>query len=196
MPTGKTGRAKHRQADMQVANRQIRIQADRQTSRWSGRSRQAHKQTDRQAEWQKQVDTQTDKQADAVAEAGRHTNRQTDRQAARVAEAGRHTNRQTDRQAGGRHREAGRHAGTQTLESDRQTDRQAGGVAESRRQAGTHAGKQTVRIAFGHLPPNSAIFGYATQGALFISAHLTAYAVSALRINVFGRPTNKTVKAK
>ena len=37
------------------------------------------------------------------------------------------------------------------------------------------------RIAFRHLPPNSARFSYATEGALFISAQLSSDAVSALR---------------
>ena len=36
-------------------------------------------------------------------------------------------------------------------------------------------------IAFRHLPPNSARFSYATEGALFISAQLSNDAVSALR---------------
>ena len=36
-------------------------------------------------------------------------------------------------------------------------------------------------IAFRHLPPNSARFSYATEGALFISAQLSTDAVSALR---------------
>ena len=36
-------------------------------------------------------------------------------------------------------------------------------------------------IAFRHLPPNSARFGYATEGVLFISAQLSTDAVSALR---------------
>ena len=40
---------------------------------------------------------------------------------------------------------------------------------------------QTPSIAFRHLPPNSARFGYATEGALFISAQLSTDAVSALR---------------
>ena len=35
--------------------------------------------------------------------------------------------------------------------------------------------------AFWHLPPNSARFSYATEGALFISAQLSTNAVSALR---------------
>ena len=32
---------------------------------------------------------------------------------------------------------------------------------------------QLIIIAFRHLPPNSARFGYATEGALFISAQLS-----------------------
>ena len=39
----------------------------------------------------------------------------------------------------------------------------------------------TPNTAFQHLPPNSARFGYATEGALFISARLSTDAVSALR---------------
>ena len=39
----------------------------------------------------------------------------------------------------------------------------------------------TPSIAFRHLPPNSARFSYATEGALFISAQLSTDAVSALR---------------
>ena len=39
----------------------------------------------------------------------------------------------------------------------------------------------TPSIAFWHLPPNSARFSYATEGALFISAQLSSDAVSALR---------------
>ena len=39
----------------------------------------------------------------------------------------------------------------------------------------------TPSIAFRHLPPNSARFSYATEGALFISAQLPTDAVSALR---------------
>ena len=35
-------------------------------------------------------------------------------------------------------------------------------------------------IAFRHLPPNSARFSYAPEGALFISAQLSSDAVSAL----------------
>ena len=36
-------------------------------------------------------------------------------------------------------------------------------------------------IAFRHLPPNSARFSYATEGAIFISAQLSTDAVSALQ---------------
>ena len=39
----------------------------------------------------------------------------------------------------------------------------------------------SLSIAFRHLHPNSATTGYATEGALFISAQLTTDAVSALR---------------
>ena len=39
----------------------------------------------------------------------------------------------------------------------------------------------TPSIAFWHVPPNYARFGYATEGALFISALLSTDAVSALR---------------
>ena len=39
----------------------------------------------------------------------------------------------------------------------------------------------TPSIAFRHLPPNSARFGYATEGALFTSAQLSTDAVRALR---------------
>ena len=39
----------------------------------------------------------------------------------------------------------------------------------------------TPSIAFRHLPPNSARFSYAIEGALFISAQLSTDAVSALR---------------
>ena len=39
----------------------------------------------------------------------------------------------------------------------------------------------TPSIAFRHRPPNSARTGYATEGALFISAQLSTDAVSALR---------------
>ena len=39
----------------------------------------------------------------------------------------------------------------------------------------------TLSVAFRHLPPNSARFGYATEWALFISAQLSTDAVSALR---------------
>ena len=43
------------------------------------------------------------------------------------------------------------------------------------------APSSTPSIAFRHLPPNSARFSYATEGALFISAQLSTDAVSALR---------------
>ena len=39
----------------------------------------------------------------------------------------------------------------------------------------------TPSITFRHLPPNSARFGYATDGALFISVQLSTNTVSALR---------------
>ena len=39
----------------------------------------------------------------------------------------------------------------------------------------------TASTAFRHLPPNSARFSYATEGALFISVQLSTDAVSALR---------------
>ena len=39
----------------------------------------------------------------------------------------------------------------------------------------------TPTIAFRHLPPNSARFNYATEGAIFISAQLSTDAVSALQ---------------
>ena len=44
-----------------------------------------------------------------------------------------------------------------------------------------HDRGHTPSIAFRHLPPNSARFSYATEGALFISAQLSSDAVSALR---------------
>ena len=39
----------------------------------------------------------------------------------------------------------------------------------------------TPSIAVRHLPPNSVRFGYATEGAFFVSAQLSTDAVSALR---------------
>ena len=45
----------------------------------------------------------------------------------------------------------------------------------------TVGGWHTPTTAFRHLPPNSARFSYATEGALFISAQLSTDAVSALR---------------
>ena len=44
-----------------------------------------------------------------------------------------------------------------------------------------HGDQHTPNIAFRHLPPKSTRFGYATEGALFISAQLSTDAVSALR---------------
>ena len=41
--------------------------------------------------------------------------------------------------------------------------------------------RHTPSIAFHHLPPNAARFGYITEGALFISGQLSTDAVSALR---------------
>ena len=50
------------------------------------------------------------------------------------------------------------------------------------RPSGVQELTHTPSIAFRHLPPNSARFGYgATEGALFISAQLSSDAVSALR---------------
>ena len=48
-------------------------------------------------------------------------------------------------------------------------------------------------IAFRHLLPNSARTGYATEGALFISAQLSNCAVGALSVKGFG--TNETAEA-
>ena len=45
----------------------------------------------------------------------------------------------------------------------------------------SHTSRHTPNTAFRHLPPNSARFDYATEGALFISAQLSSDAVSALR---------------
>ena len=44
-----------------------------------------------------------------------------------------------------------------------------------------NCGGHTPSIAFRHLPPNSARFSYATEGALFVSAQLSSDAVSGLR---------------
>ena len=44
-----------------------------------------------------------------------------------------------------------------------------------------HGRRHTPSTAFRHLPPNSARFSYATEGALFISAQLSTDAVSALQ---------------
>ena len=45
----------------------------------------------------------------------------------------------------------------------------------------SHLSVHTPSTAFRHLPPNSARFSYATEGALFISAQLSSDVVSALR---------------
>ena len=45
----------------------------------------------------------------------------------------------------------------------------------------TDTANHIASTAFRHLPPNSARIGYATEGALFISAQLSSDAVSALR---------------
>ena len=55
-----------------------------------------------------------------------------------------------------------------------------GGASGQRPFLGPGCG-HTPSIAFRHLPPNSAKFVYATEGALFISAQLSTDAVSALR---------------
>ena len=59
----------------------------------------------------------------------------------------------------------------------------------------------TPSIAFRHLPPNSARFGYATEGALFNTAHLSTDVVSALRkvrvlclIRLWKQPTPKQAR--
>ena len=52
----------------------------------------------------------------------------------------------------------------------------------------------TPSIAFRHLPPNSARFSYATEGALFISAQLSSDAVSGQRPPK-GSGTNMTIEA-
>ena len=44
-----------------------------------------------------------------------------------------------------------------------------------------HTHPHTPSTAFQHLPPNSARFSYATEGALFISAQLSTDTVSALQ---------------
>ena len=51
----------------------------------------------------------------------------------------------------------------------------------ARSTARVHRLYHTPSTAFRHLPPNSARFSYATEGALFISAQLSSDAVSALR---------------
>ena len=47
----------------------------------------------------------------------------------------------------------------------------------------THTRLYTPSIAFRHIPPNSARFSYATEGALFISAQLFSDAISALQVS-------------
>ena len=47
--------------------------------------------------------------------------------------------------------------------------------------AATHQVNHTPSIAFRHLPPNSASFSYATEGALFISAQLSSDAGNTLQ---------------
>ena len=44
-----------------------------------------------------------------------------------------------------------------------------------------HRWRHTLSLAFWHLPPNSAIIGWVTEGALFNSASLSAHAVSAIQ---------------
>ena len=53
--------------------------------------------------------------------------------------------------------------------------------ARSRTKNFKSRGPHTLSIAFRHPPPNSAIFSYATEGVLFMSAQLSSDAVSALR---------------
>ena len=54
-------------------------------------------------------------------------------------------------------------------------------AAATRVQGQSQDGTHTPSTAFRYLPPNSARFGYATEGALFVSAQLSTDAVSALR---------------
>ena len=56
-----------------------------------------------------------------------------------------------------------------------------GGTGAEREVTERHTPSHTPSIAFRHLPPNSARFSYATEGALFISEQLSSDAVSALR---------------
>ena len=56
-----------------------------------------------------------------------------------------------------------------------------GGCASWRKVPESGARSVTPSIAFWHLPPNSARFSYATEGALFISTQLSTDADSALR---------------
>ena len=56
-----------------------------------------------------------------------------------------------------------------------------GGGGGRRADVYSYTPSLTPSIAFRHLPPNSARFGYATEGELFISEQLSSDAVSALR---------------
>jgi len=64
---------------------------------------------------------------------------------------------------------------------DAQEEGNAPGTSDPTAPRQAHREAHTPSIAFQHLPPNSAGFGYATEGALFISAQLSSDAVSALR---------------
>ena len=55
------------------------------------------------------------------------------------------------------------------------------GCLHTDRAISAHRQTRTPSIAFRHLPPNSARFSYATEGALFISAQLSTGTVSALQ---------------
>ena len=58
----------------------------------------------------------------------------------------------------------------------------ANGALAGREQViSTEGPLHTPSIAFRHLPPNSARFGYATEETLFISVQLSSDAVNALR---------------
>ena len=64
---------------------------------------------------------------------------------------------------------------------DAQEEGKAPGTSDPTAPRQAHREAHTPSIAFQHLPPNSARFSYATEGALFISAQLSSDAVSALR---------------
>ena len=77
---------------------------------------------------------------------------------------------------------SGKWAGTPVTEVMRMVNSQERG--QEHRHRGHEKGewsRHTPSTAFRHLPPNSARFSYATEGALFISAQLSTDAVSALR---------------